>query len=95
MRSKFKINDSACQIKAYMDLKHLKRVGDITQFCLQLERLTALAYPNASEAELSRTRAGELVSQLTDWSEYLQLYTTLEVAPKGCEYEMLKSCAAL
>ncbi|VDP54921.1 unnamed protein product [Heligmosomoides polygyrus] len=39
-----------------------------------------------SEEELSRTRAGELVSQLTNWSEYHQLYMAMEIAPKESTY---------
>uniref|UniRef100_W6NG55 Zinc finger domain containing protein n=1 Tax=Haemonchus contortus TaxID=6289 RepID=W6NG55_HAECO len=93
LRSKFKCNDSAVQMKAYMDLKRLRKTGDVTRYCLELERLTRDAYPDASEEELSRTRAGELVSQLTDWPEYLQLYTTMEIAPKGLAYEMVKTMA--
>ncbi|KAK6018626.1 retroviral aspartyl protease, partial [Ostertagia ostertagi] len=93
MRSKFEVNSSSIQMKAYMDLKRLRKSGDVTRYCLELERLTREAYPDASEEELSRTRAGELVSQLTDWPEYLQLYTTMEIAPKEAAYEMVKAMA--
>ncbi|KAK6054604.1 zinc knuckle [Cooperia oncophora] len=79
-------------MKAYL-VKHLKKRGGVTEFCLELERLSREAYPDASEEELSRTRAGELVSQLTDWPEYLQLFTTMEIAPKEQAYDMVKAMA--
>ncbi|KAK6009174.1 integrase core domain protein [Ostertagia ostertagi] len=93
LRAKFEVNDSAMQMKAYLDLKRLRKTGDVTRYCLELERLSREAYPDASEEELSRTRAGELVSQLTDWPEYLQLYTTMEIAPKEAAYDMVKAMA--
>lgn len=93
LTEKFKENDSATQIKAYMALKTLRKRTDISSYCVELERLTQKAYPRASEAELSCTRAGELVAQLVDWPEYLQLYTTMELAPRECAYEMVKSLA--
>ncbi|KAL6743334.1 hypothetical protein Aduo_016381 [Ancylostoma duodenale] len=76
-----------------MELKHLKMTKGVTRYCLELESLTRRAYPDASEEELSRTRAGELVSQLTEWPEYLQLFTTMELAPKDSAYEMVKAMA--
>ncbi|VDO76116.1 unnamed protein product [Heligmosomoides polygyrus] len=74
-------------------LKRLRKTGDITTYCVELERLTRSAYPDQSEEDLSRTRAGELVSQLTNWPEYLQLYTAMEIAPKELAYEMVKAMA--
>lgn len=34
VRSKFKINESSCQMEAYVNLKHLKRGGDRNQILL-------------------------------------------------------------
>ncbi|EYB94384.1 hypothetical protein Y032_0172g360 [Ancylostoma ceylanicum] len=93
LSSKFKQNESATQMKAYMQLKNLRMTKDVTRYCLELESLTRRAYPDASEEELSRTRAGELVSQLTEWPEYLQLFTTMELAPKESAYEVVKAMA--
>ncbi|KAL6726172.1 hypothetical protein Aduo_003535 [Ancylostoma duodenale] len=93
LKAKFNLNDSAEQMKAYMELKRLRKKGDVTRYCLELESLTSKAYPDASDEELSRTRAGELVAQLSEWPEYLQFYTTMELAPKGCAYEMVKNMA--
>ncbi|KAL6737857.1 hypothetical protein Aduo_011468 [Ancylostoma duodenale] len=93
LRSMFKANESANQMKAYMEHKHLKMTKDVTRYCLELESLTRKAYPDASEEKLSRTRAGELVSQLTNWPECLQIFTTIEVAPKESAYEMVKAMA--
>ncbi|EYC41202.1 hypothetical protein Y032_0577g222, partial [Ancylostoma ceylanicum] len=93
LRSKFKTNESANQMKAYMEFKHLKMTKDVTRYCLELESLSRKAYPDASEGDLSRTRAGELVSQLTGWLEYLHFFTTMELAPKESAYKMVKAMA--
>ncbi|EYC08032.1 hypothetical protein Y032_0068g260 [Ancylostoma ceylanicum] len=93
LSSNLKQNESATQMKAYMQLKNLRMTKDVTRYCLELESLTRRAYPDASEEELSRTRAGELVSQLTEWPEYLQLFTTMELAPKHSAFEMVKAMA--
>ncbi|KAK6025812.1 zinc knuckle [Ostertagia ostertagi] len=61
LRAKFSVNASSVQMKAYMDLKRLRKSGDITRYCLELEKLTTEAYPDASEEELSRTRAGDSI----------------------------------
>ncbi|EYB90695.1 hypothetical protein Y032_0215g2349 [Ancylostoma ceylanicum] len=76
-----------------MDLKHLKMTKDVITNCFELEDLTREAYP--FEEELSRTRAGELVSQFTEWPEYLRQFTqfTMELAPKESAYEMMKVMA--
>ncbi|VDO89642.1 unnamed protein product [Heligmosomoides polygyrus] len=58
-----------------------------------LEKLTRCAYPDQSEENLSRTRAGELLSLLTNWPKYVQLYTAMDIAPKELAYEMLKTMA--
>ncbi|KAK6011563.1 hypothetical protein OSTOST_23346 [Ostertagia ostertagi] len=92
-KDKFKENESSTQMNAYMKLKTLRMEGDVTSYCVELEKLTQRAYPEASEQELSRTRASELVAQLSNWPEYLQLYTTMEVAPKQQAYEMVKTMA--
>ncbi|KAK6017922.1 zinc knuckle, partial [Ostertagia ostertagi] len=92
-QDKFKENESSTQMNAYMKLKTLRMEGDVTSYCVELEKLTQRAYPEASEQELSRTRASELVAQLSNWPEYLQLYTTMEVAPKQQAYEMVKTMA--
>ncbi|KAK6043146.1 hypothetical protein COOONC_19350 [Cooperia oncophora] len=53
LRAKLAVDNSAMQMKAYLDLKHLKKRGGVTEFCLELERLSREAYPDASEEELS------------------------------------------
>ncbi|VDL70575.1 unnamed protein product [Nippostrongylus brasiliensis] len=93
LSEKLREDDSSSQLKAYLELKRLRKTGDVSAYCVELERLTRSAYPDQSEEELSRTRAGELVSQLTSWPEYLQLYTAMEIAPKEAAYEMVKSMA--
>ncbi|EYC37386.1 hypothetical protein Y032_0796g2397 [Ancylostoma ceylanicum] len=90
LSSKFKENESATQMKAYMELKHLRMTKDVTRYCLELESPTRRAYPDASE-ENSQER--ESWSQLTEWPEYLQLFTTMELAPEHSAYEMVKAMA--
>ncbi|KAK6017953.1 zinc knuckle, partial [Ostertagia ostertagi] len=93
LQDKFRENESSTQMNAYMKLKTLRMEKDVTSYCVELEKITQRAYPEASEKELSRTRASELVAQLSNWPEYLQLYTTMELAPKEHAYEMVKSMA--
>ena len=53
-----------------MDLERLRKLEDVTRYCLVLGKLTTEAYSNAPEEKLSRTRAGELVSQKTrSWAK--------------------------
>ncbi|KAK6059233.1 hypothetical protein COOONC_03138 [Cooperia oncophora] len=50
-------NESSAQLNAYMKLKTLRMEEDLTSYCVELEKITQIAYPGASEKELSRTRA--------------------------------------
>ncbi|VDL73589.1 unnamed protein product [Nippostrongylus brasiliensis] len=86
---KFTENDYALQVKPYTTLKTLSKRSDVSSYCGELEKLTQRVYPKASEADLSRSKAGKLV--LADWPEYLLLYTTMEVAPRDCAYEWVNS----
>ncbi|KIH42777.1 zinc knuckle, partial [Ancylostoma duodenale] len=80
-------------MQAYMELKQLRRKGAVTEYCVKLEHLTRKAYPHLGEDELSITRAGELVSQLVEWPEYLQLYSVMEQSTPEAAYENVKSMA--
>ncbi|VDL80311.1 unnamed protein product, partial [Nippostrongylus brasiliensis] len=93
LRAKLQEHDSSSQLRAYLELKSLKKRGDVSTYCVQLEKLTREAFPDLSEDDLSRARAGELVSQLTDCPEYLQLFTAMEIAPKESAYDMVKAMA--
>ncbi|XGW33938.1 hypothetical protein V3C99_018011 [Haemonchus contortus] len=53
----------------------------------------AEAERNASEKELSMIRAGELITQLTEWKEYVELFNTLEQSKQEEAYEKLKNLA--
>ncbi|KAK6058942.1 hypothetical protein COOONC_03464 [Cooperia oncophora] len=65
LRVKLKENDSAQRTEVYIKLKQLRKLlGNRL-----LEELTRRAYQDASEKELSMIRAGELITQLTEWKE--------------------------
>ncbi|KAK6052582.1 hypothetical protein COOONC_09913 [Cooperia oncophora] len=50
--NKFKENESSAQLNAYMNLKTVRMEGNVTSYCLELEKITQRAYPGASEKEL-------------------------------------------
>lgn len=92
LQSRFKANDSADQMKAYMELEHLNMTTNVSRYCLQLGSLTSRTYPDASDEQLSR-KSQELVPQPTEWPEYLRLFTTMELAPKNSAYKLVKAMA--
>ncbi|KAK6042101.1 hypothetical protein COOONC_20394, partial [Cooperia oncophora] len=93
LRAKLKENDVARRTEAYIKLKQLRKRSSVTDYCVELEELTQRVYQDASDKELSMIRAGELITQLTEWKEYIQLFSTLEQSRQEEAYEKLKSLA--
>ncbi|VDO81693.1 unnamed protein product [Heligmosomoides polygyrus] len=58
-----------------------------------LEKLSRAAYPELSERGLSTMRTGKLITKLTSWPEYVQLFTEVEQTSTHQSYEKLKSLA--
>ncbi|VDP34799.1 unnamed protein product [Heligmosomoides polygyrus] len=81
LSAKFKERDSAMRMDAYVKLSSLRLYGTIADCCVELEKLSRTAYPVMTKRELSTLRSGELITQLTAWPEYVQLFTVLEQAP--------------
>uniref|UniRef100_A0A7I4YDN3 CCHC-type domain-containing protein n=1 Tax=Haemonchus contortus TaxID=6289 RepID=A0A7I4YDN3_HAECO len=93
LRAKLKENEVAQRTETYIKLKQLRKRSSVTDYCLELEDLTRKVYPDASEKELSMIRAGELITQLTEWKEYVQIFNTLEQSKQEEAYEKLKNLA--
>nr|CDJ85154.1 Zinc finger domain containing protein [Haemonchus contortus] len=93
LRAILKENEVAQRTETYIKLKQLRKCSSVTDYCLELEDLTRKVYPDASEKELSMIRAGELITQLTEWKEYVQLFNTLEQSKQEEAYEKLKNLA--
>ncbi|XGW34732.1 hypothetical protein V3C99_018613 [Haemonchus contortus] len=93
LRAELKENEVAQRTETYIKLKQLRKRSSVTDYCLELEDLTRKVYPDASEKELSMIRASELITQLTEWKEYVQLFNTLEQSKQEEAYEKLKNLA--
>uniref|UniRef100_A0A7I5E5W1 CCHC-type domain-containing protein n=1 Tax=Haemonchus contortus TaxID=6289 RepID=A0A7I5E5W1_HAECO len=93
LRAKLKENEVAQRTETYIKLKQFRKRSSVTDYCLELEDLTRKVYIDASEKELSMIRAGELITQLTEWKEYVQLFNTLEQSKQEEAYEKLKNLA--
>ncbi|RCN24775.1 zinc knuckle [Ancylostoma caninum] len=64
----------------------------VAEFCVELERLSAKAYPEMDEVALATTRAQQLYEQLVHWPESYHLLEAME-EQDGSTYDNLKEAA--
>ncbi|KAK6028235.1 hypothetical protein OSTOST_05720 [Ostertagia ostertagi] len=75
LRSKFEVNSSSIQMKAYMDLKRLRRSGDVTRYCLdshQGRRVVTIAkrmYLRPGETKSLRVHCDGTAQEGIFWSK--------------------------
>ncbi|KAK6045503.1 zinc knuckle [Cooperia oncophora] len=68
------------RIVALGKLRRLKKQESqsVAEFCVELERLSAIAYPELDELALATTRAQQLYEQLVHWPESYHLLVAME-----------------
>ncbi|VDO73496.1 unnamed protein product [Haemonchus placei] len=91
LRAKLKENEFAQRTETYVKLNQLRKRSLVTDCCLKLEDFTHQVHIDASEKESSSIRA--LVTQLIEWKEYVQLFSTLELSKQEAAYEKLRNLA--
>ncbi|KHJ92543.1 hypothetical protein OESDEN_07571 [Oesophagostomum dentatum] len=82
------------RVVALGKLKRLKKAETVSvaEFCVELERLSASAYPELDEHALATTRAQHLYEQLVNWPESYHLLEAMEKDENNA-YANLKEAA--
>ncbi|VDL83425.1 unnamed protein product [Nippostrongylus brasiliensis] len=82
------------RIVALTSLRKLRKTESqtVAEYCIELERLSARAYPELDEVALATTRAQQLYEQLVHWPESYHLLVAMESAGADA-YANLKQAA--
>ncbi|KHJ98572.1 zinc knuckle [Oesophagostomum dentatum] len=92
-----KANKAEAQTNRVIALSRLKRLRkadtqSVAEYCVELERLSASAYPELDEGALAITRAQQLYEQLVNWPESYHLLEAMEKDESNA-YANLKEAA--
>ncbi|VDO66247.1 unnamed protein product [Heligmosomoides polygyrus] len=94
MNAAYKADAQTRRVIALGKLRRLRKAEaqSVAEFCIELERLSASAYPELDELSLSTTRAQQLYEQLVHWPESYHLLEAME-KQGPCAYRSLKEAA--
>ncbi|KAK6053264.1 hypothetical protein COOONC_09231 [Cooperia oncophora] len=89
-----KEDDQTKKVLALGKLRRLKKLETqtIAEYCVELERLSAKAYPELDEVTLSTVRAHQLYEQVVHWPESYYFMEAME-KDGGTAYASLKQAA--
>ncbi|VDO85689.1 unnamed protein product [Haemonchus placei] len=89
-----RVEEKTERIRALGKLRRLKKAEaqTVAEYCVELERLSARAYPELDEGALATTRAQQLYEQIVQWPESYYFLEAMEKEGPSA-YESLKEAA--
>ncbi|XGW16192.1 hypothetical protein V3C99_001553 [Haemonchus contortus] len=89
-----RVEEKTERIRALGKLRRLKKAEaqTVAEYCVELERLSARAYPELDERALATTRAQQLYEQIVQWPESYYFLEAMEKEGPSA-YESLKEAA--
>ncbi|XGW34805.1 hypothetical protein V3C99_018658 [Haemonchus contortus] len=90
----YRVDAQTSRVVALGKLRRLKKAEEqsVAEYCVLLERLSAMAYPELDETALMTVRAHQLYEQLVHWPESYHLLVAMEM-PGADPYTSLKDTA--
>ncbi|KAK6056783.1 zinc knuckle [Cooperia oncophora] len=87
----YKVEAQTSRVVALGKLRRLRKSDEqsVAEYCVQLERLSAIAYPELDEGALMTARAQQLYEQVVHWPESVYFLEAMETSGKDA-YNNLK-----